>query len=162
MAKMSDTKTDEKPAKVKKAKAKVPCLCGQVTAIYKANSVPSRTAKNGWALEVGRGGIVKAEITCDAETTSRFAPGHDSRLVGLLQDAIRTDPEAKVDVNGDKQGLVDWITGASEHLAVKVLAPAPVKKVKAKAETEESDDDDSEPEEAPAPRRTTSRKRRTV
>jgi hypothetical protein len=151
---MSDT-----TVKTPKAKAKGACLCGQVEAIYKANSVPSRTAKNGWALEVGRGGIVKASIGCDAETGSRFAPGHDSRLVGLLQDAIRTDVNAQVVVNGDKQGLADWITGVSEHLAIKVLAPAPVKK--AKAEPADDEDGDSEPEEE-APKAKTTRRRRTV
>lgn len=116
-----------------------PCVCQSVLArvgIEQAAQVPSKHKHFITELDAETG-YATLETGCTGVTTKTFAPGHDARLVGLLQTAQRLGGEASITSGGvsipyEPAQLATEI-GMSDHLVDKVRFGGSVKKTGDKA-----------------------------
>jgi len=116
-----------------------PCVCQLVVAhigIEQAAQVQSKH-KHFITATSAETGLATLKTGCTGVTTKTFAPGHDARLVGMLQTAQRLGGEASItsddlSISYEPAQLAAEI-GMSDHLVDKVRFGGSVKKTEAKA-----------------------------
>lgn len=117
------------------------CVCQSVLVrigVEQAAQVPSKHKRFITGLDAETG-YATLETGCTGITTKTFAPGHDARLVGMLQTAQRLGGEASIPASGDlsvtfEPAQLAAEIGMSDHLVDKVRFGGSVKKTGAKAE----------------------------
>lgn len=116
-----------------------PCVCQTVLARIDAEQAAQVPSKHKhFITEIdAETGFATLATGCTGVTTKTFAPGHDARLVGLLQTAQRLGGEASIP-SGDlsvsyEPAQLAAAIGMSDHLVDKVRFGGSVKKPGAKA-----------------------------